>query len=54
MLEGDVPKDKMTCLFFVKEGIRKLSDLNTVIGNNTIYFNFMASVCKDELSRAGT
>ena len=24
---------------FVKEGIRKLSDLNTVIGNNTIYFN---------------
>ena len=29
----------MTCLFFVKEGIRKLSDLNTVIGNNTIYFN---------------
>ena len=39
MLEGDVPQDKMTCLFFVKEGIRKLSDLNTVIGNNTIYFN---------------
>ena len=35
MLEGDVPQDKMTCLFFVKEGIRKLSDLNTVIGNNT-------------------
>ena len=24
---------------FVKEGIRKLSDLNTVIGNDTIYFN---------------
>ena len=39
MLEGDLPKDKMTCLFFVKVGIRKLSDLNTVIGNNTIYFN---------------
>ena len=35
MLEGDVPQDKMTCLFFVKDGIRKLSDLNTVIGNNT-------------------
>ena len=35
MLEGDVPQDKMTCLFLVKEGIRKLSDLNTVIGNNT-------------------
>ena len=35
MLEGDVPQDKMTCLLFVKEGIRKLSDLNTVIGNNT-------------------
>ena len=35
MLEGDVPQDKMTCLYFVKEGIRKLSDLNTVIGNNT-------------------
>ena len=35
MLEGDIPQDKMTCLFFVKEGIRKLSDLNTVIGNNT-------------------
>ena len=39
MLEGDIPQDKMTCLFFVKEGIRKLSDLNTEIGNNTIYFN---------------
>ena len=25
----------MTCLFFEKEGIRKLSDLNKVIGNNT-------------------
>ena len=35
MLEGDIPQDKMTCLFFVKEGIRKLNDLNTVIGNNT-------------------
>ena len=35
MLEGDIPQDKMTCLFFVMEGIRKLSDLNTVIGNNT-------------------
>ena len=35
MLEGDVPQHKMRCLFFVKEGIRKLSDLNTVIGNNT-------------------
>ena len=35
MLEGDVPQDKMTCLFFVKEDIRKLSDLNTVIGNTT-------------------
>ena len=35
MLDGDVPQNKMTCLFFVKEGIRKLSDLNTVIGNNT-------------------
>ena len=35
MLEGDVPQDKMTCLFFVKEGIRKLSDFNTVIKNNT-------------------
>ena len=35
MLEGDVPQNKMTCLFFVKEGIRKLSDLNTVIGNDT-------------------
>ena len=34
MLEGDVPQDKMTCLFFVKEGIRKLSDLNTVRRNN--------------------
>ena len=34
MLEGDVPQYKITCLFFVKEGIRKLSDLNTVIGNN--------------------
>ena len=31
MLEGDVLQDKMTCLFFVKEGIRKLSDLNMVI-----------------------
>ena len=39
MLGGDVLQDKMTCLFFVKEGIRKQSDLNTVIGNNTIYFN---------------
>ena len=39
MLEGDIPEDKMPCSFFVKEGIRKLSDLNTVIGNNTIYFN---------------
>ena len=39
MLEGDVPQDKMTSLFFIKKGIRKLSDLNTVIGNNTIYFN---------------
>ena len=39
ILEGDIPQDKMTFLFFVKEGIRKLSDLNTVIGNNTIYFN---------------
>ena len=29
MLEGDEPQDKMTCLFFVKEGIRKRSDLNT-------------------------
>ena len=37
--EGDVPQDKITCLFFVKEGIRKLNDLNTVIINNTIYFN---------------
>ena len=35
MLEGDIPQDKMTCLFFVTEGMRKLSDLNTVIGNNT-------------------
>ena len=35
LLEGDIPQDKMTCLFFVKEGIRKLSDLNTVKGNNT-------------------
>ena len=35
ILEGDVPQDKMTCLYFVKERIRKLSDLNTVIGNNT-------------------
>ena len=35
MLEGDVPQDKISCLFFVKEGIRKLSDLNMVIGNNT-------------------
>ena len=34
MLEVDIPQDKTTCLFFVKEGIRKLSDLNTVIGNN--------------------
>ena len=39
MLEGDVPQDTMTCLFFAKEGIRKLSDLYTVIGHNTIYFN---------------
>ena len=39
MLEGNLPQDKMTCLFFLKEGIRKLSDLNTVIGNNKIYFN---------------
>ena len=35
MLEGDVPQDKMTSLFFVKEGIKKLSDLNRVIGNYT-------------------
>ena len=35
ILEGDIPQDKMTCNFFVKEVIRKLSDLNTVIGNNT-------------------
>ena len=35
MFEGDASQDKMTCLFFVKEGIRKLSNLNTVIGNNT-------------------
>ena len=35
MLEVDIPQDKTTCLFFVKQGIRKLSDLNTVIGNNT-------------------
>ena len=35
MLEGDIREDQMTCLFFVKEGIRKLSDLNMVIGNNT-------------------
>ena len=35
MLEGVIPQDKMTCYFFLKEGIRKLSDLNTVIGNNT-------------------
>ena len=35
MLEGDIPQDRMTCLFFVKEVIRKLSDLNPVIGNNT-------------------
>ena len=35
ILEGDVPQDKMTCLYFVKERIRKLSDLNMVIGNNT-------------------
>ena len=39
MLEGDIPQDKMTCLVFVKEGIRKLSDVNAVLGNNTIYFN---------------
>ena len=39
MLEGDVPQVKMTCLFFAKEGISKLSDLNTVIRKNTIYFN---------------
>ena len=44
MLEGDVPQDKMTCLFFVKEGIRKLSDLNTVIGNNT-QFILIGGVC---------
>ena len=54
MLEGDVPQDKMTCLFFVKEGIRKLIDLNTVIENNTIYFNMWHLDCKDKLVRAGT
>ena len=37
MLEGDVPQDKMTCLFFVKEGVKNLSDINTVIGNNTLF-----------------
>ena len=35
MLDGDIQQDKMTCLFFVKESIRKLCDLNTGIGNNT-------------------
>ena len=35
MSEGDLPQDNLTCLFFVKEGIRKLIDLNTVIGNDT-------------------
>ena len=39
MLEGDIQQDKMTCLFFLKKGIRKLSDLNIVIENNTICFN---------------
>ena len=54
MLEGDVPQDKMTCLFFVKEGIRKLSDLNTARGNKyTVYFNKVAGG-KDELLQAGT
>ena len=37
MLEGDVPQDKMTCLFFVQDGVRKLTDLNTVRGNNTLF-----------------
>ena len=32
MLEGDEPQDKITCLFFVKEGIGELSDLNMVRG----------------------
>ena len=35
MLEGDVPQDMIVMFIFVKEGIRKLSDLNTVRGNNT-------------------
>ena len=30
MLEGGVPQDQMTVFIFVKEGIRKLSDLNMV------------------------
>ena len=50
MLEGDVPQDKMTCLFFVKEGIRKLSDLNTVIGNNTLFI-LIGGVCLQERAR---
>ena len=55
MLEGDVPQDKMTCLFFVKEGIRKLSHLNTVIGNNTQFILIGDTLIgKDELVRAGT
>ena len=39
MLEGDIPQDKMTCLFFCKGRYQKMSDLSTVIGNNTIYLN---------------
>ena len=34
MLEGDVPQDQMT-VFIFRGGIRKLSYLNMVIGNNT-------------------
>ena len=50
LLEGDVPQDKMTCLFFAKEGIRKLSDLNTVIGINTQFI----LICGTLISRTSS
>ena len=50
MLEGDIPQDKMTCLFFVKEGIRKLRDHNTVIRNNTQFI----SICGTLIARTSS
>ena len=43
MLQADVPQDQMMCLFLYKK--RKLSDLNTVIGNNT-RFILIGDVCE--------